>query len=509
MSRHWLRLVILLVLSTFALTAAAQETTTRTPNGFLVDHPADWNVSFPEERGDVMLFDDGVMFGLISMLDFTGRDVSPLEVMQNLSTSIEEDGEGAFEPIEEYTIAGGIPAARTTRIIESNNLEEVLIAADVNEISVFLRASLRVGQLVDYEPIFEEMIASVVLEGREPQQVLIGSPENVLDFTTVDTTTTLEERGFSFDHPEGWNLTEQSDGVQFLSQGGVTLIGLIMVNPREDYAAESTPESILQARLDDQGVLADFGEIEGFSLNGLPAARAYREDSRAGTTDLVSVTIRGDLVIIFAATVNTSELAEAEPLLRAVQFSVRPAGAPLQYNIVGSGARLGLTSALVYGGANLSGDASLPNRYVSNDGTFSFNYPAGWFVGLDPEGALALSNQDDIEDVLPDEGQVIVYLFTATFTGIFTTPESILEDLNAENDLNWSETESLQINGADAAYAETDPADFGGLVLGTYVVELRPEDDLYLRASIIGEPAVVREFTPIIRSVIASARFED
>jgi hypothetical protein len=138
----------------------------------------------------------------------------------------------------------------------------------------------------------------------------------------------------------------------------------------------------------------------------------------------------------------------------------------------------------------------------------SFNYPAEWFVGLDPEGALALSNQDDIEDVLPDEGQVIVYIFTATFSGLFTTPESVLEDINSENDLNWSETESLQIGGVDAAYAETDPAEFGGLILGTYVIEFVPEEDLYLRASAIGEPEVIREYTPIIRAVLASARYE-
>jgi len=509
MLRYWLRVTILLLLSSIVFIVSAQETTTtRTPDGFLVDHPADWNISFPDGRGDVIVFDDGVMFGFISMLNFSGRDTTPMDVISDLVEEIQEDGEGEFEPIETYTINGDIPAASAIRLLESNNLQELLIAADVNEISVFVRASFRVGSRVDYEPIFESLIASVVLEGREPQQILVGSPDNLLDFTTLNTTATFEDRGFSFDHPENWNITEQSDSIQFLGQGELTVIGLVAVNSLADYEGDATPESILQEELEAEGVLADFGEIEGFSLNGLPSARSYREDDRAGTTDLVSVTLRGDFVVVFAATINTNELESAEPILRAMQFSVRPAGEELQYNIVGSGARLGLTSGLVYGGANLSGDADLPNLYQSNDGAFSFNYPIGWFVGLDPEGALALSNQDDIEDVLPDEGQVIIYIFTQTFTGLLTSPESILRDINEENDLNWGEIQTLDIGGADAAYAENDPSDFGGLVLGSYVLELVPEDDLYLRASAIAEPDVLAEYTPIIRQVLASARFE-
>jgi len=508
MLRHILWLFPFLLLGAFSIPANAQDTaTTRTEAGFIVEHPANWDVELDDERDSIFYFDDGSMFGLISMLDYTNIDQTPREILEELTRSIEEDGEGIFEEIEDYRLQERYPAARTQRLTETNNLIELMIAAEIDNISVVIRASMRVGSLVDYLPQFEQMIASVVLEGREDQRIRYGSPENILDFTTLNTTTDFETKGFSLTHPEGWNITQLEESIEFLSQGDVTIIGEITVNTTDAYAGNITPEAVLNAYLRSETASADDTVIEAFNLNGLAAARAYRADERAGTTDLVMSMLRGDLVVILQATVNSDQLIDAEPLLRAVLFSVRPVGEELEYNIIGRGARQGLLSALVYGGANLSGDAALPNQFVSLDGKFSYNYPATWVLDADTGGIPVLTNQAGVGESFK-EGQIIIYITYSSFTGILTSPQSILRNLNADTDLTWGEIQELEINGRPAAYAENDPRDFGGFIAGAYVVDLYPDEDLYLRVTVLGMPEDVEANTPIIRSIIASARYE-
>lgn len=508
MLRHLLWLFPFLFLGAFSIPANAQDTATiRTSNGYIVEYPADWDVNLSDENGNIVLFDDGSMYGIISMLDYTDIDETPQEVVAGLAESIQEDGEGIFGDIEEYRLLDRYPTARSQRLTETDNLTELLLATEIDDISIAIRATMRVGSLVDYLPLFEQMATSVILEGREDRRIRYGSPENILDFTDLDTTSDFDAKGFSLTHPQSWSFTELEDSVEFLSQGEITVIGEIFVQTREDFSGRITPEAVLDARLRRESGRADYGDIETFSLNGLAAARAYREDSRAGTTDLVMTMLRGELVVTMRVTVNTGQLVDVEALLRAVLFSVRPLGEELEYNIIGSGARLGLLSGLVYGNANLSGDASLPNQFVSSDGTFSYNYPADWVQDIDLGDSPVLTNQTGVGEDL-QEGQIVIYISYFPFTGIFTSPEAALRDLNAETDLTWGEIQSIEVDGRPAAYVENDPSDFNGLIAGTYVTELYADEDLYVRLTVLGAPEDVAANTPILRSILASARYQ-
>ncbi|MCA9913655.1 MAG: hypothetical protein KC496_09915, partial [Anaerolineae bacterium] len=187
MLRHLLWLFPLLFLGAFSIPANAQDAATiRTGNGYIVEYPADWEVSLNDENGNIVLFNDGSMYGIISMLDYSTIDETPREVVEGLAGSIQEDNEGTFDEIEEYRLLDRYPAARTQRLTEPDNLTELLLATEIDDISIAIRATMRVGSLVDYLPRLEQMAASVILEGRVDRRIRYGSPEYILDFTDLD-----------------------------------------------------------------------------------------------------------------------------------------------------------------------------------------------------------------------------------------------------------------------------------------------------------------------------------
>jgi hypothetical protein len=63
-------LLLILMLALLVLISSAQElATSSTESGYLFDHPADWNTYTEAAFETVVYFDDGAMFGLISILE--------------------------------------------------------------------------------------------------------------------------------------------------------------------------------------------------------------------------------------------------------------------------------------------------------------------------------------------------------------------------------------------------------------------------------------------------------
>src|SRR5688500_498612 len=137
-------LLLILMLALFVLISSAQElATSSTESGYLFDHPADWNTYTQAAFEAVVYFDDGAMYGLISILEsrFVGDD--PEVALEEFIDDIPRDyrNNGDFEETwEEYTI-GEWEIVRATRVRRNDRLLEYFMMAYGNDTSVFVRAS--------------------------------------------------------------------------------------------------------------------------------------------------------------------------------------------------------------------------------------------------------------------------------------------------------------------------------------------------------------------------------
>lgn len=524
-------LFLILMLAMLVLISSAQErATSSTESGYLFDHPADWNIRTEAAFEAVVYFDDGAMYGLISILEsrFVGDD--PKEALEDFIDDIPRDdrNNGDFEePYEEYTVDEW-QLVRASRVRRNDRLLEYFIMAYGNDTSVFLRASFRRGGETTYLPEFDAMIASVRSEEDEPEvapeiqstEIACATTGSNLALDTLTANYVFEDGSYEFDYPESWEISSNADGsLRFINREGATLFGTIQVQPQ----AENSPETALSAVLAEE---EGYSAIEIFDLNGLAVARSYRDNTRGGTKDLAMAALRGDVIVIMTASSNSQDFDAYEASLQAVFYTFRPNGTQVELSLTGLGARQGLTSAFIYGSAVCGEPAevavtapapqsaiSLGASYESENGNYRFNYPEGWTQDF-AQNTVILSNRENYELFEPAGGEVQMMIFFIDRIQSLNidefSPTSLLEYLII-NDLDfeyWTRPEEFDSLGRRGAYADFEPT-VSAWLMRTYFVELDAEELIYVRLDMMAIKDEVEGFNDYALAILETVEINN
>lgn len=534
MRQFFLRLLLLALLPVFTLaTSSAQDlVTSRIESGYVFEHPEDWRINLEEDADSIAYFDDGAMYGVISIIDnrFVGDD--PEEVLEDLFDELERDdlNNGEFEePFETYELDGVWEVVRATRVRRNDRLLEYFIMADGNDTSVFVRASFRRGGEDEYLAQFDAMIASVrheddervVAENAELSSAellgvdYIGTEGNLLQVNALTENYVFEDERYELDYPTGWEINANEDGsLRFVSREGVTLFGTIQVLERGENTAENALSEFL-------AVEEGYSPIESFSLNGLPAVRAYRENSRGGTTEIAMAAQSAETIVLLNAASNSEDFEALEPVLRAVLYSLRPNGTNVELSLVGIGARTGLNSAFVYGATTGSSNSTnspqssipLEARFETENGDYQLNYPEAWTQEIE-QNTIVLSNEGDYELFDPARGEVQMMVFFIDRIDNLRvdefSPESILGyiiETNRAPEL-WQDISRFESLGRRGAFADFVSSDVDW-VMRTYLVELDEEERIYVRIDMVAREDELLDFHPYALAILETVDFVD
>jgi hypothetical protein len=534
MPRYFFRLLVLgfFLLAAVAGLNAQALTTTRTEAGFLVDHPEEWNLEFPEGFDNLFYFDDGTMHGFISLLDNELVGDDPAELLDEMIDDLDRDdsNNGDFEePFVEYVLDGQWQLVRASRVRQNDRRLEYFYMADVREISVYLRLNFRRGGENTYLPQMDAMIASVRHEGDDAEMSssesntganlgvdYIGTEGNLLQIGALTASYTFEDASHQLNHPEGWEISTNDDGsLRFVNRQGVTIFGSLRVQPKAEDTAETALSTLLA---DEEG----YTEIESFSLNGLSASRAYRENTRGGTKELAMASLRNDTIALMTVVCNTDDFETLEPVFRAVLYSLRPHGTPLELSLVGTGARLGLGSGNLYGfPTTVSSESNSPSPqtaipleedYETSNGRYTFNYPEDWVDDFD-QGTIILSSSRRYELIDPDEGEVQMLIFFADrIDGLDIdefSPVSLVQyviDID-ESPRDWGDISEFESLGRRGAYADYELR--GDVMMRTYFVEMDANELVYVRLDMLTQEDEVEDFAPYALAILETVDFAD
>jgi hypothetical protein len=534
MPRNPFRLLALglLIALIVAGTMAQELSTTATEAGFLVDYPEEWNIRFPEDFDSAFYFTDGAMSGIVSMLEADLVGDNPAELLEDVIDDMDRDdaSNGDFEePFEEYRLNNEWEVIRATRVRQTDRRLEYLFMAEVREISVYVRVNFRRGGEDEYLPQINAMIASarreddeVELEtasdndtgGTDFELEYIGTEGNLLQIGALTAAYVFDDESYQLNYPEAWEINSNPDGsLRFINREGVTVFGTLQVQS----TGENSPQSALNNLLASE---EGYSEIESFSLNGLSAARAYRDNTRGGTKELAMAALRGDVIALMTVSSNSDDFDALEPVFRAVLYSLRPNGTPLELSLIGSGARRGLNSAYVYGlPSTSSGNTNSPQTaipleetYETSNGRYSFNYPEGWVDDFS-QGTIVLSNNRRFELVNPDEGEVQMLIFFVDRIENLDidefSPVSLVEyvvDLD-ENPEFWGDVSEFRSLARRGAYADYEPR--GDFNMRTYFVEMDAEDLIFVRLDMVTRNDEIEDFEPYALAILETVDFID
>lgn len=509
MYRIWKHFIIfLLLIASVSFVGAQDIITIRTESGFLVDMPEDWDIEAAEDTDNVILFEEGSMFGGLFLFDANTINGSLTEYIEELLEDFDDDG--MFEPIEIYSINAEWDAARASRIRRSNRMFQLLITAENRTVLVLLIANFRVGSQQDYLPMFDNLIATARIENETDNETagtaieLVGTVTDPINVGALTANFVTSDERFQFDYPTSWEIRDNEDGsLHFINRGDITLLGTLKI-ARD---SEANPEMLLSEALADKD---DFSEIEIFSLNGLPTARAYHENTRGASTDVVMATMRGDIAIILQATSDTENLEAVEPILRAVLFSIRYAGETFELTVVGGAARQGLMSGQIYGAVQRG--TALPQRYITDDGRYSFSYPEEWSLDVFEDTTL-ISNAIRFESLEPEAGEVQIYFFFLDrISGLDIDDFSSrgLLQFIIDNDIDgteWGDIMELMNMGRRAAYADIELLEHPRVNLRSYFLELNSDERIYVRVDMVTLVDEITDFEAITLAIMDTIGF--
>jgi hypothetical protein len=517
---------------TVAGTTAQNLITTRTESGFLVDHPEEWTLQFSDDLESVFYFTDGTMVGSINMLDNEQAGDTPAKLLEDFIENLGSDdaNNGDFEaPFTEYRLDDEWEVVRATRVRQSDRRLEYLYVAELQDILVYLRVNFRRGGEDEYLPQIDAMIASARREADEPQLEStsnantngadfglehIGAEGNLLQIGALTAQYVFEDGSYQLNYPEGWEINSNPDGsLRFINREGVTVFGTLQVQDKGNNTVETALSSLLAAE-------EAYSEIESFSLNGLSAARAYRENARGGTKDLAMAALNSNFISLMNVSSNMADFDALEPIFRAILYSIRPNGTPLELSLVGSGLRRGLSSAHVYGlpSSDTSNTISpqtaisLEQSYETSNGRYRFNYPDGWVDDFE-QGTIVLSNNRLFELVNPDEGEVQMLIFFVDRiqnleVDEFSPASLVRYVINLDENADfWGEVSEFSSLGRRGAYADYEPR--GNFNMRTYFVEMDAENLVYVRLDMLTRDDEIEDFTPYALAILETADFTD
>lgn len=527
---HWRGRLLFIVITVYMMTlsVSAQESlTASTASGVLIDYPENWDVEQDADTDTRLFLNDGrAMFGFVNIINIEAvNGDSVAEVLDDLRDEIEAfDGDeiGTFDEIEAYTVDETWDVARTTRIRSDDRLIEILLVAEVRDLSIYVRVNFRIGSQDYYLAVFDELVASArsrlddipLTTGSFAQTPLtdgrIGTVADPLNVSALNTTFITREERYQFDYPAVWDIQRVGElkYTLFHATATVTVFGNFAIfAPGERTNAERV-----------QAVFPDT-TIESFLLNDLPAERIIFQNERDNVRRIVMSTSRGDVQSVLDVRVNIDAPATIDATLRAILYSVRTTETPFALSAVGSAARVGLANAGIYGApltdnasqANVS--ATLTERFVTLNGFFTFNYPPDWFLDF-VQSDVVLTTEEDYElyEIDGDEAQILIYFLNQLNEQTFddASPLEVITFLidTDTNSANWSAITEFESAGRRATFADYHFTD-SDMVGRTFFVELDDTEDVLVRLDLVTDEDNLETYTPIAQAILETARFED
>ncbi|MEL6407064.1 MAG: hypothetical protein AAFR81_22015 [Chloroflexota bacterium] len=531
--KHWRGRLLLIIATLYIMVVAveAQNTLTiGTQSGVLIDYPENWTVEQDSEADTRLFLNDGQeMFGFVNIIPAEAlRGDTPDEVLDDLRDDIEDrDGDeiGFFNDIEEYTVDEEWTFARISRIRSDDRLIEMLLVAEVRELSIYVRANFRIGSQDFYYPIFDEFVASArnrtddipITTGSFAQTPLsageIGTITDPLNLSVLNTTYITREERYQFDYPAVWDVQRVGELRYTLFHDTDTVT--VFSNFAIFEAGELTNAERVQAVFPETVM-----ETETFMLNDLPAERIVFANEVDNVRRIVMSTTRGTVQSVLDVRVNLDAPTTIDATLRAILYSVRTTETPFTLSAVGNAARLGLTSAGIYGEPPAMGIAdveddpfALTERFVTLNGFFTFSYPEAWYLDFS-QGDIVLTTEEEYALFDPDRGeaQVIINFIDQINEQTFDDASPIeLINFVIETDFfseDWSEVTEFESAGRRATFA--DFSFFSTDILSrTFFVELDDTEDVLVRLDLIVDEDDLETYMPVAEAILETARFED
>lgn len=527
MLRQWLRhiLFIFVLCMSISLVIAQEIETTGNANGILVDHPSNWLVMQDPEFDTSLNFISETMAGFINILPLDVINDDNEDVLTALIDDLEDrDAVGNFSDIEAYTLDETIDVVRVTRIRSDDRLFEVLMTAEVNDFSVYLQASFRIGAQQFFLPRFDAMVASVrnesdifdIASGSLAQvpitQGMVGTVTDPLNIGALNTRFITQDERYTLDYPHTWQVRTDNDGtITFLEQDETTLIATLQIS---SLGNSTTTTSLIENIVTD----IEQDNISTFMLNDLPASRFVAIEENNNIRRVVMAVIRGDLQMVMDVTMRADAVDSIDATLRAILYSVRPNGEPFTLSVLGGAVRSGLLSAEIYGStsypqAQAIEESLLDISYVTINGRFTFDYPSAWFNQIS-QGAIILSTEEEFEEYEPSQGDAqarIFFLEQIMHLDIDDfTPSNLLAYIieNETFEEDWSDIQVFESDGRSAAYADYDF--FGSdIVSRTYFLEIDPIEKVFVRLDLVTDESNLAEYEAIALAILTTADFQD
>lgn len=155
---------------------------------------------------------------------------------------------------------------------------------------------------------------------------------------------------------------------------------------------------------------------------------------------------------------------------------------------------------------------SLPNTYVSEDGSLTFNYPEGWIVEATDFGEIMVATSEtalmSVESDAMEPGEFAFMLVPATAMGFEMGSDPVaslalvLEAIGGEGAPDFGAPEALTIGDMEAARVE------GGLSEGDYallLLQVDPSNILMIVA--VSAPGEIGDFNADLEAILGSVRY--
>jgi|GEM_PF-4101936 len=528
MLRSGTRLFVILSFLLFSVSIgfAQNLATISTVNGALVDYPENWELQDTEGFDDVVGFYSGSMNVALYIVPSNGLPLDTDDILRFYvadTESSEDDDIGEFGDIDNYEIHDEYDASRAQRVRTDSRLIEVMAYTDVNDYSVLLRGSFRIGAQDFFLPIFDDLMASVrssddevvFTHGSSAQRPLtegmIGSVLEPLNIGVLNTNFITEDEKYEFEYPDTWNIRTDDNGkIIFIERvdGIATLYAELTLSSAN---TNSDTMGLIQEMFDEPV------DVTQFLLNDLPASRLVLDDSANNVRQLVMATVRDNVQVLIEATIHIDAVDRVEPILRGILYSARENGEPFNLAISGEAVRTGLLSGEIYGTASVAPQdivvdgIVLDSVFVTRTGRFIFNYPSEWYEDF-INGYIVISNDDDIElyDPSRNDAQLIFLFFedTGFLEDDYSARGIVLDLIENEPDNVWSDIVEFESVGRSAAYVDLEIF-ASDTIFRFYYVKLDEIDNIFVRVEFVVDEDDLDEYEPIALAILDTIRFQD
>ncbi|MBL8155834.1 MAG: hypothetical protein JNM70_16750 [Anaerolineae bacterium] len=153
--------------------------------------------------------------------------------------------------------------------------------------------------------------------------------------------------------------------------------------------------------------------------------------------------------------------------------------------------------------------SALGQTLTAEDGTFSFQYPTGWYAQVISGQVTIANNQTAAENSFPTPGQFVARMFTGPISAVAgltdqSTPTEVLQRFaESLGDLQFGAPADLTIGPYPAARVEGSSPEGQGIILA-----LNLGGGHYGIVSAVSAPGEMAQYEPTLLSILATLQYQ-